>query len=296
MKFFSLILSLLLIGSFVGCSASKTVKTKSGFNVMFHSQNKGKKPDAREWVYFTYSISVRDSVLDYSKEGQPLQRIQMPDQITSAEPSYYVLEAFEMVSMGDSISLYVPLSILPGPKPEFFKESDTLEYAFKIVSIKTQAEYDADLEIERKEAEEKQKLAMEKFETVKSQLDLFVAEYKSGKVKSKLTDGPGGLKIYNLKDGEGDNIKAGQSVDAHYLGSLTDGTIFDASYQRGNTINFTVGTGQVIAGWDEGFQLLKSGSEAIIVIPSSMGYGAQGSGMIPANADLIFHVVVDKVY
>ncbi len=296
MKINSLAFFLFSLVALAGCASSKTIKTTSGFDVTFHSKNKGNKPEAREWVYFTYSISVRDSVLDYSKEGQPLQRIQMPDQITSAEPSYYVLEAFELVSAGDSISLFVPISIMPGPKPEFFKESDTLEYAFKIVSIKTQAEYDADLEVERKEAEEKQKIAMEKFETVKAQLDVFVAEYKSGKVKSTLTDGPGGLKIYYIKNGEGENIKAGQAVDAHYLGSLTDGTIFDASYQRGNTINFTVGTGQVIPGWDEGFQMLKAGSEAIIVIPASMGYGAQGSGMIPPNADLIFHVVVDKIY
>ena len=295
MKINLLAIPLLLMFVLSGCASNKIVKTPSGFNVLFHSANKGKKPEAREWVYFTYSISVRDSVLDYSKVGQPLQRIQMPDQITSAEPSYYVLEAFELVTQGDSISLYVPISIMPGPKPEFFKENDTLEYAFKIVSIKTQAEYDADLELEQKEAMEKQQKAMEKFEPAKAQLDLFVAEYKSGKMKSKLTDGPGGLKVYYIKEGEGENIKAGQSVDAHYIGSLTDGTIFDASYQRGSTINFTVGNGQVISGWDEGFQLLKAGAEAIIFIPAAMAYGQQGSGMIPPNADLIFHVAVDQV-
>jgi FKBP-type peptidyl-prolyl cis-trans isomerase len=295
MKLQYLFLLLIAAGLMVSCGGTKEVTTKSGFKVLFHTKTDGKKPEAREWVYFKYSVTVRDSLLDYTREGQPVQRIQMPDQISNAEPSYYVLEAFEQVSVGDSISLYVPVNIIPGPKPEFFTENDTLVYGFTITAIKTEAEYEADLEIEQKEFEEKQKLAMEKFETVKAELDLFVKEYKAGTMDSKLTDGPGGVKIYYYSQGEGDNVKAGQSVDAHYVGSLTDGTIFDASYQRGNTINFTIGAGQVIPGWDEGFQQLKKGSKAILVIPPDMGYGEQGQGMIPPNSTLIFHVDVDNV-
>ena len=72
---------------------------------------------------------------------------------------------------------------------------------------------------------------------------------------------------------------------------LPEGTTFDSSYDRGTPIDFPVGMGQVIAGWDEGIMLLNKGDKARFVIPSDLGYGAQGAGgVIPPNATLIFDV------
>ncbi len=93
------------------------------------------------------------------------------------------------------------------------------------------------------------------------------------------------------KLGEGQNPSAGSNVAVHYRGMLMDGTVFDSSYQRNEPINFTLGQGQVIPGWDEGIALLNKGASAKLVIPSDLAYGSSGAGgVIPGDATLIFEV------
>jgi cyclophilin family peptidyl-prolyl cis-trans isomerase len=100
-----------------------------------------------------------------------------------------------------------------------------------------------------------------------------------------------GLRFQIIQEGSGVKPKAGQTVAVHYKGMFPDGLEFDNSYKRGNPIEFPVGTGQVISGWDEGIQLLKVGDKARFVIPSHLAYGAQGAGgVIPPNATLLFDV------
>ena len=83
----------------------------------------------------------------------------------------------------------------------------------------------------------------------------------------------------------------GQNVSVHYKGSLLDGTVFDSSYNRNAPIDFALGVGQVIKGWDEGIALLSKGSKAIFIIPSDLGYGSAGAGgVIPPDATLRFEV------
>ena len=82
---------------------------------------------------------------------------------------------------------------------------------------------------------------------------------------------------------------AEDSVEVHYGGTLVDGTEFDSSYSRGQTVTF--GVGQVIAGWTEALQLMPAGSKWKLYIPSELGYGAGGAGqMIGPNAALVFEV------
>ena len=100
-----------------------------------------------------------------------------------------------------------------------------------------------------------------------------------------------GLRYQILQKGSGKQAEKGKGVSVHYKGMLTDGTVFDSSYQRKQPIDFTLGVGQVIRGWDEGIQLLKVGDKARFVIPSDLAYGSQGAGgVIPPNAILIFDV------
>lgn len=107
---------------------------------------------------------------------------------------------------------------------------------------------------------------------------------------SKIISTPSGLKYYIVQQGTGNKPKPGQKVTAMYHGLLTDGTKFDSSYDRRQPFEFTVGQGQVISGWDEGFQLFPVGTKAVLIIPPNLGYGPQGSGTIPGNATLVFHV------
>ena len=100
-----------------------------------------------------------------------------------------------------------------------------------------------------------------------------------------------GLRYQILQKGNGIQATKGVTVSVHYKGQLTDGTVFDSSYKRKEPIEFKLGMGQVIAGWDEGISLLRVGDKARFVIPSNLGYGNRGAGgAIPPNANLIFDV------
>lgn len=100
-----------------------------------------------------------------------------------------------------------------------------------------------------------------------------------------------GLKYEDRQIGAGVSPIKGQTVRVHYTGWLTDGTKFDSSVDRGSPLEFTLGVGRVIKGWDEGVASMKVGGKRTLVIPAELGYGVQGYGnVIPANATLVFEV------
>lgn len=104
-----------------------------------------------------------------------------------------------------------------------------------------------------------------------------------------------GLKYAIISQGEGPAVEAGKVVTVHYSGFLQDGTLFDSSVERDEPIQFVVGQGQVIPGWDEGLQLLKKGDKARFIVPPPLGYGEMQLEKIPANSILIFDTEVIDV-
>ena len=90
--------------------------------------------------------------------------------------------------------------------------------------------------------------------------------------------------------GTGDEAVAGKTVSVNYVGTLTDGTKFDSSYDRNQPFEFALGGGQVIKGWDQGVVGMKVGGKRKLVIPPDLGYGAKANGKIPANSTLVFEV------
>ena len=99
------------------------------------------------------------------------------------------------------------------------------------------------------------------------------------------------LEIEDQIVGDGEEAVAGQTVEVHYTGWLTDGTKFDSSHDRNDTFSFKLGGGQVIAGWDQGVAGMKIGGSRKLTIPSDLGYGERGAGgVIPPNATLVFKV------
>jgi peptidylprolyl isomerase len=100
-----------------------------------------------------------------------------------------------------------------------------------------------------------------------------------------------GLRYIILQNGNGEFPKAGQTVSVHYTGTLTDGSKFDSSVERGQPLSFVLGAGQVIRGWDEGIGLLDKGAKVRLIIPHQLGYGERGMPpVIPPSSTLIFDV------
>ena len=100
-----------------------------------------------------------------------------------------------------------------------------------------------------------------------------------------------GLEYTEIEAGTGAQAVPGKMVKVHYTGKLPNGKVFDSSIPRGEPIEFKLGAGRVIKGWDEGIALMKVGGKATLTIPPQLGYGERGAGgVIPPNATLIFDV------
>jgi FKBP-type peptidyl-prolyl cis-trans isomerase len=101
-----------------------------------------------------------------------------------------------------------------------------------------------------------------------------------------------GLVYEETTAGTGAQAQAGKTVKVHYTGKFPDGKVFDSSVSRGEPIEFVLGAGRVIRGWDEGIALMKVGGKATLTIPPDLAYGERGAGggVIPPNATLVFDV------
>lgn len=166
-----------------------------------------------------------------------------------------------------------------------------------IVDAIAQGDSIESLEIVSVGADAKSYNAIEAFRTFEGSREKLLAEAKAKaeaeleKIASGFKKTDSGLRYQIIQEGSGIKAEKGKTVSVHYKGQLTDGTVFDSSYKRNQPIDFALGVGQVIPGWDEGVGLLKVGDKARFVIPSDLAYGSAGAGgVIPPDASLIFDV------
>ena len=171
-----------------------------------------------------------------------------------------------------------------------------------VVNAIAQGDKIESLEIVRVGDEAEKWNAIEAFRTFEGSREKRLAEEKekAEAALEKLAAGfdktESGLRYKMIQKGNGVKAEKGKTVSVHYKGQLENGQVFDSSYQRNQPIDFTLGAGQVISGWDEGISLLQVGDKARFVIPAHLGYGSRGAGgVIPPNATLIFDVELVNV-
>ncbi len=172
----------------------------------------------------------------------------------------------------------------------------------EIVDAISQGDKIKNLEIVRVGEEAEKWNAIEAFRTFEGSREKRLAAEKAkqaeelDKVAAGFDETASGLRYKIIQKGNGTKAEKGQTVSVHYEGALVDGTVFDSSYKRNQPIDFKLGVGQVIPGWDEGISLLKVGDKARFVIPSNLAYGSAGAGgVIPGDATLVFDVELMKV-
>ena len=158
------------------------------------------------------------------------------------------------------------------------------------------------LEIVRVGEEAKNWNAIEAFRTFEGAREKRIAEQKAQaeaemeKLAAGFDKTDSGLRYKIIQKGSGAKAEKGKTVSVHYEGALANGQVFDSSYKRNQPIDFALGVGQVIPGWDEGIGLLQVGDKARFVIPSHLAYGSAGAGgVIPPNATLVFDVELMNV-
>lgn len=172
-----------------------------------------------------------------------------------------------------------------------------VEQGQEVVDAIAQEDILESIEIVRVGTEAESWNAIESFRTFEGAREKKLAEAKKNaeaeldKVAAGFDKTESGLRYKMIQKGDGIKAEKGKTVSVHYEGSLTNGEVFDSSYKRNQPIDFQLGVGQVISGWDEGISLLKVGDKARFVIPSHLGYGSAGAGgVIPPNATLVFDV------
>lgn len=261
--------------SFSACSKYKGFKKdKSGIYYQFHGDrhDTAYMPQTGDLVAVMMSMRAGDSLL---VPMVPQQMIM--DTLYKGD----LFDAFRLMHLGDSATF-----ILDGK--EFFEKmlQTPQEYPFG----ETPLYFDVKLFDVMKKAD---------YEVAKAEYDAEMDSRKVGEketIEEYLSENKGfsptesGVFMKKLKNGNGANVEPLQKVKVHYTGRLTDGTKFDSSVERGTPFEFTVGTGEVIPGWDAVVSQMRVGDKVTVLIPSELAYGAQGNYAIPPYSPLVFDI------
>jgi FKBP-type peptidyl-prolyl cis-trans isomerase FklB len=206
---------------------------------------------------------------------------------TTPVPAVQTPPAFALNNENDSVSYSIGVSIGNGLKSQGL---DSINAEVLTKALKSAYASDSTL-ISPEQANlflnsYFQNLQMKKAEASKLAGEKFMAENKT---KPGVVTLPSGLQYQVIQEGTGPKPKATDKVSAHYRGTLTDGTVFDSSYDRNQPL--TIGVSEVIPGWTEALQLMKVGSKWKLFVPSELAYGERGAGRdIPPHSPLIFEM------
>ena len=252
---------LLVVLSLIGCKALETKSsilgkeftTESGLRYVITNEGTGERAKVGDKVIVHYTGKLtNDTVFDSSVDrGQPFSFKLGVGQVIKGWD-----EGVALLNVGDKATFTIPSDLAYGENGAggVIGPNETLIFDVELLEIKAAPKpYDV-----------------------------------SG--KDTLTT-ESGLKYIKMNETEGVQAEANKTVKVHYSGYLEDGSMFDSSVERGQPLDFPLGQGRVIKGWDEGIALLKIGEKARLIIPHELGYGERGHPpVIPAKSTLIFDV------
>ena len=267
-----------------GSGGGEKVVSPGGFEYTMFTKGTGEKAAPGDVLTFELHQYVDDSLMvSTRKMGRP-QQMQIPPEGSKLMKEQDILANS---TVGDSFRTSIKIDTM-AQKPPGFEKNGFVHYDFLITKIQSMEEIQAEQEAKRKEGEVREKEVADKIQPI-------LASYKSGSIKDLQTH-PTGMKYVIHEAGSGKQPQNGQPVEVNYYGTLTDGTMFDNSFGRGEPFTFSVGQGMVIKGWDVGIPLLKEGGKATLFIPYEMAYGEAGRPpSIPAKSELVFYVELLKV-
>lgn len=278
---FLLTLSLLTTGISCSSSAQEEVLESGVRYQIFPAGESEVKADSGKIITFELILSVapNDSVVQNTYEiGQPaITMVKGPTY--SGDP----MEVFPFLAAGDSVIIHSPadslrayLTKMGGQLPSSIPEGSEMKYVVKVLKVQTQEEFEQAQNAEANKQKDVDKELIEKY-------------IKDNKLEARALES--GLYYIQTQEGEGETPETGVKVKVHYTGKLLDGKVFDSSVERNTPFEFSLGTGQVIKGWDEGIAIMKKGEKGTLLIPSHLGYGQRGAGAdIPPNSVLLFEV------
>jgi len=276
-------------------SCSKYKKTDSGLEYQIAKDSSGEDyPEEGGFITFWFEIqNDKDSTIDSQfKDPNP---VGIPTPEVTHTPS--IEEGFALLTEGDSAvfllnadSLYT--NTFRRKTPEHIKAGSMVKMIVRMGKIYSKHFVDSVMAVQRRQEENQMVVEEESYKKDSLIIQDYLAKHH---LKGQATIG--GAYVVKLRENNATDlfIMPGESIEATYVGKLLiEGTEFDKS-PKGEYFKFTVGTGQVIKGWDQGFQKMKRGEKALLLIPSRLAYGSRGAGgAIPPNAPLLFEVEVKK--
>ena len=265
------------------------------------TNDEGRMAEPGEFIYFHAQLkSEGDSLIYDTREAggespviQALSDTIVNEQTGPVEDIVRKLRVGERAVIRTNISDYPPQA-----KPPGMQDDTVLLYDVEVMEVVNQEEFSARQEALRSEQEAKANVIREREEEVLAFTQQVYDDYKAGKLDDQFQTTENGVRYLIHEEGDGEQAEANRGVVVQYVGRLTEnGEIFDQSFERGMGIPFVLGTGRVITGWDEGIAALQEGDRATLVIPSDLGYGAQGTGngSIPPDSELMFYVELEEV-
>jgi FKBP-type peptidyl-prolyl cis-trans isomerase FkpA len=279
------------------CQQDATVQTASdGTEFMIQKSTGSPKIQPGQYVYYHAQRRKGEEVESRSRDLGDPQIFQVPVEKDPNSGTALLEDVLTAMGVGDSATIILRLDTLP-TKPPGFENEEVMYFDLVVTDVKDEAEFQAEQEVMRAEAEAAAAEVRERAAAVIQETKDVVSQYVAGTLGDQVKRTGSGLGYMITEEGSGTSPAAGRQVAVQYVGTLTDGTVFDNSFERGDPITFPLGVGRVIPGWDEGIALLKEGGNGYLFIPHQLGYGEAGSPpVIPANAELVFYVELIKVY